>query len=177
MPDIDQALRMIVMKEDGNDRLYKSCSNQDGLSGSGWWCDFPPAHHFETSASNLAFEKPAYPYGYNYGYGFRTEIGMATFPQYESVCLFIPKDKQWPLPSEQQLKEDNNNLWNYHFFGKEASNAFPISYVEAVDKRYGKPKNLEAFCERAQLVNLEDMKGMYEAWQDKMWNDASGMLI
>ena len=177
VPDIDQALRMIVTKEDGNDRLYKSCSNQDGLSGSGWWRDFPPAHHFETSASNLAFEKPAYPYGYNYGYGFRTEIGMATFPQYESVCLFIPKDKQWPLPSEQQLKEDNNNLWNYHFFGKEASNAFPISYVEAVDKRYGKPKNLQAFCERAQLVNLEDMKGMYEAWQDKMWNDASGMLI
>lgn len=177
VPDIDQALRMIVMKEDGNDRLYKSCSNQDGLSGSGWWRDFPPAHHFETSASNLAFEKPAYPYGYNYGYGFRTEIGMATFPQYESVCLFIPKDKQWPLPSEQQLKEDNNNLWNYHFFGKEASNAFPISYVEAVDKRYGKPKNLESFCERAQLVNLEDMKGMYEAWQDKMWNDAAGMLI
>lgn len=175
--DIDQGLRMIVMEDDGNDRMYKSCSNQDGLSGSGWWRDFPPAHHFETSASNLAFNHPAYPYGYNYGYGFRTEIGMATFPQYESVCQFIPADKRWPLPDEQRLKDEDDNVWNRHFFGKEAWNAHPVSYVEAVDSRYGKPVGLEAFCERAQLVNLEDMKGMYEAWQDKMWDDASGMLI
>ena len=175
--DIDQALRMIVMEEDGNDRMYKSCSNQDALSGSGWWRDFAPSHHFETSASNLAFNKPSYPYGPNYGYGFRTEIGMATFPQYESVIRFIPKKQQWPLPTEEQLKNEDDNVWNRHFFGKEASNAYPISYIEAVNDRYGKPASLEEFCEKAQLINLEDMKGMYEAWQDKMWNDAAGMLI
>lgn len=176
-PDIDAGLRMIVMEEDGNDRIYKSCSNQDALSGSGWWQDFPPAHHFSTSASNLAFNHPAYPYGEDYGYGFRTEIGMATFPQYESVRLFIPKDKQWPLPTDEQLKKEDNNVWNHHFFGKEASNANPVSYKEAVNKRYGNAVSLEDFCDKAQLINLEDMKGMYEAWQDKMWNDAAGILI
>ena len=175
--DIDAGLRQIVMEEDGNDRLYKSCSNQDALSGSGWWQDFPPKHHFSTSASNLAFNHPAYPYGMDYGYGFRTEIGMATFPQYESVRLFIPKDKQWPLPTAKQLKEDDNNIWNHHFFGKEASNANPAGYLEAVNKRYGQSSSLEEFCEKAQLINLEDMKGMYEAWQDKMWDDAAGLLI
>ena len=177
VPDIDSALRMIVMEEDGNDRLYKSCSNQDALSGSGWWKDLPPSHHFSTSASNLAFNKPAYPYGIDYGYGFRSEIGMATFPTYESTCLFIPKDKRWPLPTDEQLAKDDENVWNRHFFGKEASNAGPADYRKSVDERYGASKSLEEFCEKAQLVNLEDMKGMYEAWNDKMWEDAAGILI
>lgn len=176
-PTIDQALRMIVMEEDGNDRLYKSCSNQDALTGSGWWKDLPPRHHFETSASNLAFNKPAYPYGRTYGYGMRSEIGMATFPQYESVKLFIPADKLWPLPTDEQLKEEDDNVWNHHFFGKEASNAGPVDYRRSIEERYGTSQSLEEFCEKAQLINLEDMRGMYEAWQDKMWHDASGLLI
>lgn len=177
VPDIDQALRMIVMEEDAGDRLYTSCSNQDGKSGSGWWKDLPPRHHFETSASNLAFNKPAYPYGSNYGYGCRSEIGMATFPTYESVCEFIPKSERWPLPTDEQLEHDDNTVWNRHFFGKEAWNGGPIDYRKSVDSRYGPSRSLEEFCEKAQLVNLEDMKGMFEAWNDKMWNDASALII
>ena len=46
-----------------------------------------------------------------------------------------------------------------------------------MNDRYGESKSLEEFCEKAQLINLEDMKGMYEAWNDKMWNDASALLI
>ena len=175
--DIDQALRMIVMEEDADDRLYTSCSNQDAKSGSGWWKDLPPRHHFETSASNLAFNKPSYPYGIDHGYGCRSEIGMATFPTYESVCEFIPLKQRWPLPTDEQLKDDDDNVWNKHFFGKEAWNGGPIDYKHSVNDRYGESKSLEEFCEKAQLINLEDMKGMYEAWNDKMWNDASALLI
>lgn len=175
--DLDQALRMIVMTEDGNDRLYTSCSNQDAKSGSGWWKDLPPRHHFETSASNLAFNKPSYPYGIDHGYGFRSEIGMPCFPQYESVKLFIPKDKLWPLPTDEELKTDSGNVYNQHFFGKEAWNADPVTYKRSVNDRYGEANGIEEFCEKAQLVNLEDMKGMYEAWNDKMWEDASALLI
>lgn len=175
--DLDKGLEMIVMEDDGNDRLYTSCSNQDGKSGSGWWKDFPPKHHFETSASNLAFDKPAYPYGEDYGYGFRSEIGMATFPTYESTIQFIPEKERWPLPSEEALKDSDNTVYNKHFFGKEAWNAGPIDYVKSINSRYGECNSLEEFCEKAQLVNLEDMKGMYEAWNDKMWNDATALLI
>ncbi len=175
--DIDKGCEMIVMEEDGNDRIYESCSNQDGKSGSGWWKDFPPRHHFETSASNLAFDKPSYPYGEDYGYGFRSEIGMATFPTYESTKLFIPEDEQWPLPSDEALKDSANTVYNKHFFGKEAWNGGPIDYVHSVNDRYGESSSLEEFCEKAQLINLEDMKGMYEAWNDKMWNDATALLI
>ncbi len=175
--ELDDYLRQMVAEEDAGDRMYKSCSNQDGLSGSGWWGNQPPRHHFETSGSNLAFNNPPYPYGIDYGYGMRSEIGMATFPTYESVRLFIPEEKLWPLPTDEQLKEDNDNVWNKHFFGREASNANPVNYRKSVDERYGKSANLEEFCEKAQLLNIEDMKGMYEAWNDKMWNDAAGLII
>ncbi|MDO5571223.1 MAG: glycoside hydrolase family 2 TIM barrel-domain containing protein [Bacteroidales bacterium] len=175
--DLDNYLRSAVALEDHNDRMYKSCSNQDALSGSGWWQNMTPKHHFETSASNLAFSKPSYPYGTNYGYGMRSEIGMATFPTYESVKLFIPKKSLWPLPTDEQLKEDDENVWNRHFFGKEASNANPVGYKTSVNEQYGESKGIEEFCEKSQLLNIEVMKGMYEAWNDKMWNDATGIIL
>ncbi len=176
-PDLDNYLRDIIAKEDNNDRMYKSCSNQDGLSGSGWWGNQPSKHHFENSGSNLAWNEPPYPYGSDRGYGLRTEIGTATFPAYESVIKFIPEDQLWPLPTDEQLKNDDDNVWNKHFFGKEASNANPINYKTAVNTQFGASHNLKEFCEKAQLLNTEVMKGMYEAWNDKMWNDASGILI
>ncbi len=176
-PDLDNYLREMVAREDNNDRMYKSCSNQDGLSGSGWWGNQPPKHHFETSGSNLAFNTPAYPYGVDHGYGMRTEIGTATFPTFESVRKFIPETAWWPLPTDEQLKNDDDNVWNKHFFGKEASNANPINYKKAVNTQFGESSSLEEFCEKAQLLNIEVMKGMYEAWNDKMWNDAAGLLI
>ena len=176
-PYMDAVLATIVSHEDRGDRLYKSCSNQDGLSGSGWWANMPPRHHFSTSGSNLAFNKPGYPYGIDYGYGMRSEIGMATFPAYESVKLFIPEDKLWPLPTDDELENQKDNVWNKHFFGNEAWNAKPTNYTQAVNERWGAPDNIEEFCEKAQLINIEDMKGMYEAWNDKMGNDAAGLLI
>ena len=176
-PDLDNYLREMIAKEDHNDRMYKSCSNQDGLSGSGWWGNQPPSHHFETSGSNLAFNTPAYPYGIDHGYGMRTEIGTATFPTFESVKEFIPEKDWWPLPTDEQLKNDDDNVWNKHFFGKEASNANPVNYKNSVNMQYGESSGLEEFCEKAQMLNIEVMKGMYEAWNDKMWNDAAGLLI
>ena len=176
-PDLDNYLREMIAKEDHNDRMYKSCSNQDGLSGSGWWGNQPPRHHFETSGSKLAFNTPAYPYGIDHGYGMRTEIGTATFPTFESVKEFIPEKDWWPLPTDEQLKNDDDNVWNKHFFGKEASNANPVNYKNSVNMQYGESSGLEEFCEKAQMLNIEVMKGMYEAWNDKMWNDAAGLLI
>ncbi|MFD1769806.1 galactose-binding domain-containing protein [Sphingobacterium suaedae] len=175
--ELDSYLRSLIALEDRNDRMYKSSSNQDGLSGSGWWGNQPPRHHFETSASNLAWNDPPYPYGIDRGYGLRTEIGMATFPNYESVQLFIPAASQWPLPTDEQLENDNDNLYNKHYFGKEASNASPVNYKRAVNRQFGESADLETFCEKAQYLNIEVMKGMYEAWNDKMWEDASGLLL
>jgi len=48
--------------------------------------------------------------------------------------------------------------------------------VSAIDKSYGKAAGIEDFCRKAQLVNLETNKALYEGWQHHMWADASGVM-
>ncbi len=172
--DLNNYLKNLIATEDKNDRWYQPCSNEGGLSGSGWWSNRTPKSHFESSASNLG---NGYPYGSTYGYGLRTEIGTATFPAFESVKEFIPESGWWPLPTDDVLKNQDNTVWNHHFFGKEALNASPDNYKNTVERQFGASSGLEEFCEKAQLLNIEVMKGMYEAWNDKMWKDASGILV
>ena len=177
--DLNNYLRQLISEEDAGDRLYQPCSNKDGLSGSGWWTNQTPDRYFDSASNAMAFDGTNYP-GYftsNTGYGMRTEIGLATFPTYESVREFIPEDQQWPLPSDDVLRNEDFTVWNHHFFGKEGGNAGPVDYKNSVNNRYGESASLEEFCEKAQLLNIEDSKGMYESWNDKMWNDASGLLI
>ena len=44
-------------------------------------------------------------------------------------------------------------------------------------RRYGEPAGIAEFCLKAQLLNLETMKAMYEGWLDHSDTDASGVLI
>lgn len=50
-------------------------------------------------------------------------------------------------------------------------------YEKTIVETYGSPTSIEDFCEKAQLVNIETNKAMFEAWSSKMWNDASGIMI
>ena len=100
------------------------------------------------------------------GWGFRTEIGTAVFTTFESFKKFMPKDSWWP----------QNDMWDLHFFGPKAANANPERYFKMIGDNYGKPTGIEDFCRKAQLVNLESNKAMFEGWQDHMWNDAAGIM-
>ena len=173
--ELDAYLKELVETEDGNDRMYKSCSNDDGLSGSGWWSTQTPDRYFDSASNAMAFS--GYRFTQTSGYGLRSEIGMATFPNYESVELFIPEDSRWPLPDDNTLENVDNTVWNHHFYGKEGWNASPKDYRSMVNSQYGTSGNLEDFCMKAQMLNLESMRGMYEAWNDKLWNDATGLLL
>jgi hypothetical protein len=42
---------------------------------------------------------------------------------------------------------------------------------------YGDPKGIEDFCRKAQMVNTEVFKAIYEAWNDRMWNDCTGVMM
>lgn len=173
--ELDSYLRKLIADEDGGDRMYKSCSNDEGLSGSGWWFHQKPDDYFNWAANALIFG--GYKFSGTSGYGLRSEVGMATFPNYDSVELFMPVDRCWPLPDDETLKNVDNTVWNHHFFGKEGGNASPADYKNSVNTQYGEASSLRDFCEKAQLLNIECMKGIYEAWNDKMWNDASGVLL
>jgi hypothetical protein len=43
--------------------------------------------------------------------------------------------------------------------------------------KYGAPSGIEDCCRKAQMVNMEVFKAIYEAWNDRMWNDCTGVMI
>jgi hypothetical protein len=43
--------------------------------------------------------------------------------------------------------------------------------------RYGAPKNLEDACRKAQMLNYETFRAIYEGFNSKMWDDCSGVIV
>ena len=157
-PPLNEWLREDVKVFDGGDRTYHPNSHSDALSGSGIWTNLEPKGYFASPPLGFGGEK---------GWGLRTEIGTAVFTNFESFKKFMPKKDWWP----------RNEMWNKHFFGKSAANAGPDSYFSSIEKNYGKASGIEDFCKKAQLLNLETNKAMYEGWVNNIWNDASGIMI
>lgn len=157
LPPLNGWLKENVATYDGNDRLYQANSHSDGLTGSGPWANFMPAWYFTK-----------YPNGFGGtpGWGMRTEIGTAVFTSFESFKKFMPDSSWWP----------RNKMWDLHFFGPSAANAGPDRYDDAINKSYGKATGIEDYCRKAQLVNIETNKALYEGWLHHMWSDASGVM-
>jgi len=157
-PPLNNWLREDVAVYDGGDRTYHPNSHSDALTGSGIWVNLEPKGYFAS---------PPLGFGGENGWGLRTEIGTAVFTNFESFKKFMPEKDWWP----------RNEMWNKHFFGKSAGNAGPDTYFSSIERSYGKASGIEDFCKKAQLLNLETNKAMYEGWLDHIWDDASGIMI
>ena len=142
---------------DGGDRYYQPNSHAENLTGSGPWASHDPRYYFTAYPTGL---------GGNKGWGLRTELGTAVFTNFDSFKKFMPQDKWWP----------RNEMWNQHFFGPLAFNAGPDQYDESITTGYGVPKGIEDYCRKAQFVNIETNKAMFEGWQDHIGEDASGLM-
>ena len=154
---LDEWLATNVKTFDG--RHYHSNSHSVSLSGSGPWTGLAPEEYFLHAAPGN--------WGGEEGWGMRSEMGAAAFVNLDSLKKFIPADKLWP----------RNEMWDRHFFGPAATYAGPDNYSKAIDDRYGAPKSIEEYCRKAQLLNIETNKAMFEGWRDNLWNDATGLLI
>ena len=146
---------------DGGDRYFQPCSNSGGLSGSGYWGAFDPRYYFSK------YPDPSSGGDGKRGWGFRTEIGTAVVPTFESFRKFMPRENWWP----------RDDMWNKHYFGSGAGNALPDRYAESIDREFGTARDAQDFCRKAQLVNIESNKALFEGWLDHMWEDASGIML
>jgi len=87
-------------------------------------------------------------------YGFNTETGPgAQIPQIESLKKMIPENDLWPI----------GKAWNFHCGRYEFSDL--NRFTTAINERYGIPQNLEDFDKKAQAMNYELMRPMFEAFQ------------
>jgi hypothetical protein len=180
---LNMAIKNAVKDNDGEDRIYLARSNAGEtnpnfsihggsrmLSGSGIWGNVDPKTYFTDPHNNYLFSKD--------NYGMRSELGTATFVNIESFKKFMPKE-YWVAPTPEAV-DSKTNMWARHYFSTDGGlggGSQPVKYINDISKSYGKPTSLTDFCKKAQLLNLETTKAMYEAWNDHMWHNASGLLM
>ncbi|HXY50755.1 MAG TPA: beta galactosidase jelly roll domain-containing protein [Terriglobales bacterium] len=86
-------------------------------------------------------------------HGFNTETSPGpAVPPSESLRAMLPGDHLWPI----------DDWWNFHAGGGEFKNI--QVYTDALNSRYGQTGTLEDFTRKAQLMNYEGIRAMFEAY-------------
>lgn len=146
---IEEELQKMIAAEDGT-RHYHGNSRLINMTSSGPW----------------KYIRDYTEYYRNLAYGFNTELGAPSVPAYETLLKFIPQEDLWPI----------NDVWAYHdalVNGWVGWN----EYSEDIDALgMGPCESAEEFCDRAQILNYNHHRTMFEAWNDKMWESTSGVL-
>ena len=98
---------------------------------------------------------------YGGAYGFNTETGIGVqMPVLESLSKFIPADKLWPL----------NDNWDYHCTtSTTAMNSLQI-LNEVMEAKYGRASGLEEYILKAQVIDYEGTRAMFEAFRSNIPN-------
>lgn len=94
--------------------------------------------------------------------GFSTEIGTMAVPLESSMRKMMKPADLWPV----------SDVWYYHDFWNGKGD-----YTNALENLYGKATSLSDYCKKAQLINFESHRAMFEAWNSKLWDNASGVLM
>lgn len=180
---LSNVIKSAIADNDLGDRIYLPRSNagvtnpnfsihggSHNLSGSGIWGNVDPKKYFTDPRNGYLFSTGSY--------GMRSELGSAAFVNVESFKKFMPPD-YWVAPTVTAV-DSKTNMWAKHYFsidGNLGGGSQPVHYINSINNSYGKATSLEDFCKKAQLLNVETNKAMFESWNDHIWNDASGLLI
>jgi exo-1,4-beta-D-glucosaminidase len=97
-------------------------------------------------------------------FGFNTEIGPGgEVPPVESINKMIPAEHSWPI----------DTIWNFHC-GKNAFSNLK-TYNDALFNRLGSPNSLEEYSTKAQFINYENVRAMFEAHEANKFT-ATGVI-
>ena len=149
-PDwIETTLKQQLQTLDGT-RTYEPSSNSGPhLMGSGPWTYMDPLWYFKEHAN-----------------GFTTELGINSVPTADAVRAMLDPSQFWPT----------DDAWAYHDFHAFQHGAVK-DYVGTTEKSYGKATGLEDFVRRVQMLNYTHHRTMLEAWNARMWNPTTGLLL
>jgi hypothetical protein len=152
-PIVDAGLKQAVETENP-EVLYVQNSAGWIVSGHGpyRWVD-PATYNDRNTYDTQAF-------------GFHTEIGMPVIPHVETMLNLAGDEPGWPIGA----------VWNYHDWS-ERGNQRTDTYRAAIDARLGESGSLAEFAARAQFVNYESHRAMFEAWNANLWDDATALLL
>jgi hypothetical protein len=138
---------------DGTRLFIQSSTQHPPTDGDGPYETHPPVFYF----SELA-------------HGFRPELGSPTIPPIESMRRMMPHNQLWPIGAAWAI----HDWWSGSGWTGGDGLCGPTEKAVAV---YGSPSGIEDFCRKAQMVNMEVFKAIYEAWNDKLWDNCTGVMI
>ena len=101
---------------------------------------------------------------YQYREAFKTEIGSVSVPTLEAVEGMMPR-KDW---------NTINDDWAEHDFLRGAQGG--DWYPDVLGARYGRPASLADFVRKAQMMNFEAFRAMYEGRNAKLFQPTTGVL-
>jgi exo-1,4-beta-D-glucosaminidase len=148
-PRLEKMYHQTLEENDGTRSLLLSAgefvsevSGPSGMKMLGPYEYVPPVYWYEDKGD------------FGGAYGFNSETGPGPqIPPIESIRKMIPEESLWP-PA--------NDMWNYHS-GRKDFNSVSV-YLKALNNRYGEPEDLEELALKAQLMNYEAMRPMFEAF-------------
>ncbi|MGB4577511.1 MAG: glycoside hydrolase family 2 TIM barrel-domain containing protein [Paludibacter sp.] len=125
---------------------------------------------YQSNSINMNL-KPSGPWNYfkdpadyfrNNAKGFNTEQGTPSVPTAETMRSMMAEEDTWPI----------GDVWYYHDLHDGQKD-----YIQAIESKYGTPANLDDFCKKAQFVNYDSHRAMFESWNSRLWNNTSGLLL
>lgn len=152
-PDnLESMLATTLAAEDGTRHYLGNSRLLNSASSGPWHYQFDPAWYYRSLAG-----------------GFRTEVGTPSLPTAETIREFMAEEDTWPI----------SDVWYYHDWHNRSfgEKTFCELYKEGIDRKCGPSDNLDDFCRKAQLINYESHRSIFEAWNCKLWQDASGVLL
>lgn len=147
-PLLNEGLDDVVAELDGT-RWFTGSSNTVNLQGSGPYNYRPPVGYFTDLAT-----------------GFSVETGTPSLSTLESIQSYVPVEDLWPL-------SDTLAYHDWHFAG----NGDTATFMAALDTMFGAATSFEDFERKAQMMNLETHKAMFEGFLGHLWTKNSGRLL
>lgn len=147
-PELEQSYRRFLSQQDDRDYVISAKNLESSISGfSGTKMEGPyeyvgPSYWYLPEAPGGAF-------------GFNTETGIgAQLPVKESLERMIGKNL-WPL----------NDVWYYHCTVSATAMNNLDRLQQIIKGRYGEPTGLEDFLHKADLVNYDGTRAMFESFR------------
>ncbi|WP_030377131.1 MULTISPECIES: discoidin domain-containing protein [unclassified Streptomyces] len=150
---IDKGMREAVERQVPG-VLYQNNSAGGIVTGGGPYGFVDPERYFDPSTYASK------------DFGFHTEIGMPVVSTAASVRNMTGDEPEWPI----------RGAWFYHDWSEHGNQGAP-NYKAGIEARLGESAGLDDFARKAQFVNYENTRAMFEAWNAHLWDNASGLML
>ncbi|WP_348264773.1 glycoside hydrolase family 2 TIM barrel-domain containing protein [Telmatobacter sp. DSM 110680] len=146
-PIINEGLANLVRTLD-HTRYYTGSSNQVNLRNSG-------PYQLQTLDTYYRINR-----------GFSVELGIPSVPTLEGLEAFIPEPDRWPI----------SDTWAYHDWHQQG-NGTVAPFMEHMATEFGAPTGFEDFERKAQMIDYDAHRAIFEGFAAHLWQPNSARMI